>query len=418
MRGSHEAAYVLVAGTAVLVTFLFPAPGSAASPAVRYASPSGVGGACTKVAPCGLVTAVNDAPADSTIVIEPGSYGSAEHPLETTLIDNAADLAIRGQTGSKMPVIHSAASGDAVELTRGSTLSAVEIVASSGAYGVDDTTSADHVFVIDTAQSGIACAVYGTLSDSLCVATGSDGTAIGLTVTALTRTTLDGVTAEAPGVNGNGLVATTETAVPFAVSGDNDIAHGGNFDISAINGGGPVTVSLNHSDFSNSLASGTATVTYDPTNIATSPIFVNPAKENFRETGRSPTVNAGAADAAGETDLAGLPRSLGGAPDMGAYEYAKPPIVHRLRVTMHTKHTLHVSVTVDPEGTATTVDLVWTRGEHHHTSRTHSAGHGVAAKVVDFVLRALRANTKYRIHAVCVNAGGRTTSMPRATRTK
>ena len=407
----------LLAGSALGLTVLVPQSALATSPAARYATPSGTGSACTTAAPCGLVTAVNDAPAASTVVIEPGSYGSAAHPLAATLIDNAADLKIHGQTGPHMPVIHSAPSGDAVELTRGSTLSAVKIITSAGAYGVDDTSSASHLFVVDTAQNGTACAVYGTLSNSLCIATGADGTAVGLTATGPTRSTLDGVTAEAPATNGNGLVATGATG-PLSVNGTNDIAHGGDFAVSAIAEGGPVTISLDHSDYNNSIASGVATINYDPTNLAAPPSFVNAGAENYRELSTSPTVNTGAADPAGETDLAGLPRTLGRAPDMGAYEFARRPAIQGLRVTKRTAHTLHVRVTVTPEGTGTKVKIAWTRGGHRGHSRTRSAGHADTAKTMRFVLHGLRRHTSYHLYAVAMNPGGRSTSKHRSTRTR
>jgi hypothetical protein len=410
---------ILVAGSALLLTIVVVAPRAAGSPSsVRYASPHGSGSTCTKKAPCGLVTAVNDAGADSEIVINAGHYGSASHPLSATLEDNAADLDIHGEPGALMPVIYSQPSGDAVELTQGSVLSEVEIITSAGAYGVDDTASADHVLVIDTAQNGTACAVSGKLSDSLCIATGTDGTAIGLSVTAITSSSIDGDTAEAPGSGGTGLSAATAAAVPFSVFGDNDIVHGGHTDIAAVDGGGPVTVGLQFSDYSSTATTGVASVLSDPSNLDARPKFVGAAANDYREAAGSVTINAGSPDPSGDTDLAGLPRTLGPAPDMGAYEHGRPPAVHDFRVRERTAHTVQVVVTVNPHELGTTVELVATRKGHHHTSALHHVGHGTTPITVRLKLHKLKPRTTYHLHVVATNAVGPTATGPHTVKTR
>jgi len=58
-------------------------------------------------------------------------------------------------------------------------------------------------------------------------------------------------------------------------------------------------------------------------NITNNPHFVNTASNNFRLSGNSPCINAGAnAYATSATDLDGNPRILGGTVDMGAYEFS------------------------------------------------------------------------------------------------
>lgn len=420
MASHPRAGRATIAGLALVLTVAVGAPSAATTPSsVRYASPDGTGSTCTRAAPCDLVTAVNDADADSEIVITAGSYGSPAHPLATTLEDNAADLDIHGALGAQMPRIYSAPSGDAVELTQGSVLSKVEIITSAGAYGVVDTASADHLFVVDTATSGTACAVYGTLSDSLCLATGSNGTGVGLTVTAVTTTTVTGVTAEAPGMHGTGLSAASATAtVAFSVFGTNDIAHGGGVDIAAHNGGSPVTVGLRFSDYSSITTSGVASVLNDPTNLNTPATFINRAGRNYHEAPGSATIDAGTAAPRGDTDLAGLPRTLGPATDMGAYEYAPPPSAHDLRVTKRTRHTLHVAVVVNPHGTAARVLVVATHNGHRHTSAIRQAGHGVDGSTIRLTLHNLTAKTIYDLHALATNAGGHTATGHHTARTR
>ena len=65
-----------------------------------------------------------------------------------------------------------------------------------------------------------------------------------------------------------------------------------------------------------------ATVTYSNVGTDPDPKFVNPAAGNYRLQSSSPCVNAGSSSATGlpSTDLDRVPRILGSAPDMGAYE--------------------------------------------------------------------------------------------------
>jgi hypothetical protein len=56
-------------------------------------------------------------------------------------------------------------------------------------------------------------------------------------------------------------------------------------------------------------------------NIAGNPLFVAAALGDYRQAAGSPTIDAGVADALlGATDVAGCPRPLGSAPDIGGYE--------------------------------------------------------------------------------------------------
>ena len=59
-------------------------------------------------------------------------------------------------------------------------------------------------------------------------------------------------------------------------------------------------------------------------NQSAAPLFVNTEAGDFREAAGSPTIDAGLADELGPLDLAGNPRVLGSAPDIGAYEFVPP----------------------------------------------------------------------------------------------
>ena len=94
----------------------------------------------------------------------------------------------------------------------------------------------------------------------------------------------------------------------------------------------------NNAGTSNPGISGTGTVTYSDVqrgytglgNISSDPVFVNQSGGDLHLTGASPCINGGTTFVpAGFTfptaDLDGTPRTVGSAPDMGAYEYAVSP---------------------------------------------------------------------------------------------
>ena len=55
------------------------------------------------------------------------------------------------------------------------------------------------------------------------------------------------------------------------------------------------------------------------------PLFVNAAAGDYREAPGSPTIDAGSPTGIGPLDLAGNPRTLGPAPDIGAFEFVPAP---------------------------------------------------------------------------------------------
>ena len=55
------------------------------------------------------------------------------------------------------------------------------------------------------------------------------------------------------------------------------------------------------------------------------PLFVDGAAGDYREAPGSPTIDAGSPTGIGPLDLAGNPRALGPAPDIGAFEFVPPP---------------------------------------------------------------------------------------------
>jgi PKD repeat protein len=101
---------------------------------------------------------------------------------------------------------------------------------------------------------------------------------------------------------------------------------------SASSGGGAYESQLNNCIVLNNSANfdSYCTLTYcctsplpnGPGNFIANPLFVNPAGGDYRLQAGSPCINAGNnANAVGTTDLDGRPRIVGGAVDIGAYEY-------------------------------------------------------------------------------------------------
>jgi hypothetical protein len=389
----------------------------------RYASPNGSGVACETAKPCNIATAINEAPHGSTVVIEPGTYGSAAHPMTTSLEDLNGALDIFGLTGANAPTIYDDAEY-AFDLGQGSSLSHIKLITAAAAVGVFDSGgTVDGISVLSSASSDGACAVFGILTNSLCVTTGASDTAVEVESTATTPVTLRGVTAEATGAGGIGLLAHADgPGADVTISVTNSIVHGNGTDVEARTDGSGQTaaVTLTHSDYSTSSVNGdgTQSVTNDPSVTEVAPKFVDAAHQNYQQKRGSPTIDTGKRDPAGDTDLLGHSRLLGAEPDMGAYEFLEKPTIAALKAARPSKHVAHLSVRVNPEGLATTVKVVATAGHHQVTSHGVSAGHGHARKTVHLVLHGLKPGTTYRVQAVATNKAGKARSTKRKVRTR
>jgi hypothetical protein len=104
----------------------------------------------------------------------------------------------------------------------------------------------------------------------------------------------------------------------------NTIARGKGKDIDA-KGGCAVAYSNFRPDFSSGVAAGAG-------NQSAEPVF---ADGDYRPAAGSPTIDAGALDAfATSPDPDGQPRTVGAAPDIGAYEYVPPPAVDGLAAAL------------------------------------------------------------------------------------
>jgi hypothetical protein len=401
--------------------FARPADGLIIS-SVRYAGPHGSGTDCFRTNPCDIVEAINNSPSNLEVVLEPGVYGSPGSPITTPLSDETTDsLNIHGQAGAPNPLVYSSAN-NAISLTNESSLAHLSIVASgSGGAVLVDGRDANHLAVVATAASGFACSVFGDLSDSLCVDTGANGAAVELESEASGSVTafLDNVTAIA--TNGTGILAAAATGAHLTVGPTDSIIRGTQQDVDAsADSGASVDVDVNHCAFrsGHSSAVDPAAIHNQGGNTSSDPRFVKASAGDFREAAGSPTIDKGLQRVGHPTDLAGNPRNLGKANDMGAYEFLPKPQVGKIHVSRKTAHSVKVKVGVNPDGLATAVRLIARHGHGHKTSHRVQTGDGKSSRSLQLKVRGLKAGTKYHLVVKATNAGGTKTSHGKSVTTK
>jgi hypothetical protein len=313
-------AAVVVAGALLLV-----APTAWATP--RYASPGAVGDCVTS--PCDLEIAIEGAADGDEVIVAPGDYGSAASPLVSQIIASSA-IAVHGAVGAPRPRIFSVAAG-AVVIGHGATLRDVEIQHSGGGDALHVEGFGERVVV--RSQSN-ACSLSGdgaALLDSLCWSTES-APAVSMSGSGASQlpetANLRNVTAYS--IFGEGINVTANNLAQLQMNATNVIASGGSRDVHAeIAGlmGASATVTLDYSNYATrqQLNGGSVTAPGSPTNQTLSPLLVDSALGDFHQLARSPTVDAGVADAAnGAADFEGQARLQGANTDIGADEFSPP----------------------------------------------------------------------------------------------
>jgi len=309
------------------------AAGEAHAAAVRWASPTGSGTACTEAAPCGLETAVED-PAvvdGDEVVVTAGSYS-----VDQLSIGDAIELHGQGQPS---PTITTTNGVYGVVVSDAATIHDLKFVGVStglGAFSAGATL--ERLDVRTSAAGAFACATSASIviRDSLCRASGANAAGVGINISAGAANhavTLRNVTALG---GGNGVsYGASGSGLNFAVDAKNVIADGGTNDVYAsAQGGASVVITLANSNYATQLETtvggGVAATITDPgtgTNQTAAPVFVDAANGNFHQGASSPTLDAGVQDAStGTQDIDGEPRaqrSTGGCPevvDIGADE--------------------------------------------------------------------------------------------------
>jgi hypothetical protein len=384
----------------------------------RYASPSGSPtSACDSVAPCDLVTAINDAPAGADVVIEPGAYFSSAAPL-TTELTNPNPLTIHAQDPAQVPVIYTAASTGL--LLTDADISDVVLITSGTTTGMQlDGGTADHLAVFASAGALGACGLYGArLTDSVCAQTGDNAPAIGIVAggDGTYRNVVRNVTAVASGAGGYGLAAAA-TDAQVATAASNTIFDGTGGDIRlGVTGDGSMYVKATYSAYRPEATSVAGGKLIDGRgNISATPEFVNAATGNFQELPTSPTVDAGGKAPVADVDLANLPRTIGNATDIGAYELAVPPRIHDFRILKVTRHSATITMRVDGAGLAATESIVTTSRQQQVATADAPV---VTAQPTTMRLRHLARHRHYAVRVVATSSGGTAISVARAFTTR
>lgn len=301
---------VVASALALVATSFAPATAGAAQ---RWVSPTSMqtSGACLVHDPCTLRGAVNGAATGDEILVAAGRYVLAA-PLTANV-----RVTVRGVDAGRPVIVGDETSEDDAVLTfrTGSTLRHIQIEATRGQQDALELQGGVAEDVIVSSVGGNGAKVYGSANGTIVrdllartdVQGDSDRAALRLKQSGAGDVLVRNVTALAPGANGIRCEINGGTATIV-----NTIARG----TKDIKGSASSHCTVSFSNFrpalSSNLIPGTGNQHADPRLDADA--YPLPG---------SPTIDAGTADAAlGATDLAGCPRTVGGAPDIGAYEHA------------------------------------------------------------------------------------------------
>jgi hypothetical protein len=303
----------------------------------RYAAPTPAGTMdCSSPAnACSYVTAVNGASASDEVILAPGDYGSSGAPIATNVFTSVPNVYVHGVLGQPRPRIFSSAIF-ALELTgTGSVVRWLEIDSSNTANGVGldfRGTLAEQVVVHRTMAAGFGSACRFNMNalarNDVCQVSGAG--AFGVVVTGVAAgpnaVTLRNVTAIAQGIGAVGVEVDSAALAgrSSAVTMINTIARADatGFDVRAIEQTEPDSVTISHSNYVTTSATGGATITDDGTSQTATPLFAAPLSGDYHELSGSPTIDAGISDAAnGDLDADGAARTQGASVDIGAFEF-------------------------------------------------------------------------------------------------
>jgi hypothetical protein len=305
---------------------------TAADAAERFAAPGATGVTCSKADPCSLPDAINGASANDEVLVAGGEYEVTGTPINVVY----GGLQVDGDLGGPVPRIVAHLGGlPAIRINAaGAGLAYLEVVnEETEAVGVDcfGEATVERVRAIGVGEGAAGLRAFpGCLvRDSLLRGEGTN--ALGIESLAIApgepASDVRNVTSIATGAN--------SVAVQSRYLGgeggrhtlrlSNSIASGGAFDLRAEDSAdGPGVIDVSNSNFDNVSQTAAATVS-GPLNQTAPPLFVDAAAGDYREAPGSPTIDAGSSEGIGSLDLAGNPRLLGAAPDIGAFEFVPSP---------------------------------------------------------------------------------------------
>jgi hypothetical protein len=317
-------------GLAVCIALLLGAADAQA--AQRYAAPNGTGSACTQQEPCSLADASNGSSNGDEVIVAAGDYTISGAPLNVV----SERLSLHGDYGGPMPRVFASLGGlPAINLTgEGVSLSYLEVTNEEtegvGVRCLGQGTRVERVRATGLGEGAAGANVFPncTVLDSLLLARGTSS--IGMESLSpnpgSTVSTVSNVTAIASGENSAGIQSRYNASMSgsHTLTLTNSIAEGAS-DLRTEDGsGGPGRISVSNSNFDSAKAETEGAIT-GSANQTSPPLFVNASSGDYRPAPGSPTIDAGAPGLLGALDLAGNPRVLGPAPDIGAYEFVPPP---------------------------------------------------------------------------------------------
>ena len=323
-------------GLSIAACILLLSPGVAqAAGGTWFAAPDGDGpDPCVQSDPCDIYDAVADAPGGTRIAAAGGTYEISDE------LEVGNGVLLQGPYGGAPAVIHGdGSSGPAIVATdEGTRVTDFTIRQSSLGYGIAIGEGAEGDRLdSSTSGSGAACApvIGGLLRNSLCASYGGgNGVLVDEPDPASGSVELTNVTAISSGDGGPAaaLLVRAYFGVELEVDATNVIAYaiGDAPDIvSGALAGWQADLTLTDSNYDSAFALAPGTVTEPGTNgnQTDEPEFTDAPGGDFSEAPGSPTIDAGSPDVAslGLLDLARKARTIGSAPDIGAYEFVPPP---------------------------------------------------------------------------------------------
>jgi hypothetical protein len=401
-------------GAAIVVAAVVQSPVAATVPTgALWASPGGSGTTCSKAAPCSIVEGFSTVLMNGTLVLDPGHYGSEASPLTVAL--EATNAQVEGEPGKAAPTIVSDVAGNVDGLVAESVSHLKMLDLSEGDGVIAEGGVMDHVTVFaNTTADATAClSIDALVTNSLCVNTGLGAYGLGVLSNGSVPATVEASTAidthsKSGGFAAGNLVSHTTGVISLI----NDLLVGGA--AGAVSGvfetgltHANTTIEMSHCDakglVSHTSIHGNLTIHHNRTDITAAPKFVSPAGDNFAERVGSPTINHGVENLLeGTTDAAGRPRVLGGAPDIGAYEFAQPPAGLRMTVLTRTAHSIRVKINVNPEGLLTHTAVTG----HPTIRRLRHTLSGDKLRSYVITITGLRPTTSYTLALLATNSGG------------
>jgi hypothetical protein len=383
---------------------------------------------CAQATPCKLDYAMLAAQSGDDVSIAPGDYYETGTTPYAGIPPVRSGVRVYGSSSSDLPVIHGLVGANDVpfaEVQSGGKLGDVELISTLAASATVTTgytlrinpgATVERTFAHGIAPAGtslLTCDMPGgVLLHSLCLGTGA-GFADGVAAHSATGTqslTLVNVTAISTAPTGAGLVLSTDggnmslTALSVIAIGSKDIVVNTN----QVNG--TARIFANHSNWKTQTVGGTGTSQLNDQGgnqtgaTYATPVFVKPDADDYREARNSPTIDAGAFDSgSGNIALGGLPRVMGAAVDIGAYEYQPVPTATTGAATDVTDSTATLNGTVAPDRASFTA-----RFDYGTTTAYGRSANATGADAVSAGLTGLAPDTTYHYRLIATSPGGGT----------